>query len=64
MPFLLGEKRMATEFARSQSTGLSRMGRDAVRNREAIKNTRKTDQYCRAEKCLAIDIKCFDTGVH
>ena len=33
------------------------------RSWEAIRNTAKTDQHCRAEDCLAIDMERFATGV-
>jgi len=49
-----GKKRMATEFTRSQTTGLSCVGRDAGMLSEIHA---KTAQYCRAEDdCLAIDM--------
>jgi len=49
MPWFRWKKRMATEFARSQSIGLSRVGRDAGTLSEIHA---KTDQHCRAEHCL------------
>jgi len=50
----LGKKRMATDFASSQSIGLSCVGRDAGTISEIHA---KTDQHCRAEDCLAIDME-------
>ena len=51
-PDFIGKKRMATQFARSQSIRLSCVGRDAGTLSEIHA---KTDQRCRAEDCLAID---------
>jgi len=48
------KKRMATEFARSQSIALLCVGCDAGTLSEIHA---KTDQHCRAEDCLAIDIE-------
>ena len=63
-PGFIGKKRMATEFARSQSVGLSCVGRDAGTLSEIHT---KTDQHCRAEDCLAIDIEwsmiCHRTSI-
>jgi len=47
-------KRIANEFARSQSIGLLCMGRDAETLSEIHA---KTDQRCRAEDCFAIDME-------
>ena len=54
MPRFHWKKRMATEFARSQSTGLSCVERDAGTLSEIHA---KTDQHCQAEDCLAIDME-------
>jgi len=54
MPWFHWKKRMASEFARSQSIGLSCVGRDA---RTLSEIHAKTDQHCRAEDCLAIDME-------
>jgi len=48
------EKRMATEFARSQSIGLSRVGRDAGCYQ---KYTPKPINVAETEDCLAIDME-------
>jgi len=52
---------MATEFARSQTTGLSCVGHDAGMLSEIQS---KTVRHCRAEVCLAIKMEWFATGVH
>ena len=57
MPWFHWKKRMATEFA----IGLSCVGRDVGTLSEI---DAKTDQHCRAEHCLAIDMEWFATGVH
>jgi len=46
---------MKTEFARSQSTGISCVGRDA--GTLAVRNTCQTNQHHRAEECLAIGME-------
>jgi len=51
---------MATEFARSQFTGLSSAGHDAGTLSEILA---KTVQRCRAEDCLAIDVKIYHTSL-
>ena len=59
--FHLKKKRMANELIRSQSNGLSCVGRDAGSLSEIHA---KTDQHCRAEDCFAIDMEWFATEVH
>jgi len=48
------KQRIATEFARSQTIGLSCVGSDAGTLSEIHA---KTIQHCRAEDCLAIDME-------
>jgi len=52
---------MATEFARSQSVGLSCVGRNVGMLSEIHA---KTAQHCRTEDCPAVDMERFAAGVH
>jgi len=61
LPCFQWKRRMATEFATSQSTRLSCMGHNAGML-SAIHT--KADQHCRAKDCFVGDMEWFATGVH
>jgi len=61
LPCFHWKRRMATEFARSQSTRLSCMGHNA--GMLSAMHT-KADQHCRAKDWFVGDMEWFATGVH